>query len=155
MRNYQDYASTEARVARGSESHKQGMNMAMDGSSFDDYHKQSNETEPRLVLVIPELSSLDNKQQELLIRLVDKLNQAEMDTGIHLLLNSRMFGERCAKLVRHVDVHIAFAVNSFEEARGFGVSGAEWLLPENDMLLRVGRKISRAHAWLLLRRKCF
>lgn len=130
---------------------RKGLMTRLGIQNFDDYHKHSNETESRLVLVIPELSSLDNKQQELLVRLVDKLNQAELDTGIHLLMNSRMFGERCAKLVRHVDVHIAFAVNSFEEARGFGVSGAEWLLPENDMLLRVGHKLSRAHAWQLPR----
>lgn len=120
-------------------------------TSYDEYQANAKQLEPRIVLVIPELSSLDNKQQDLLIRLVEKLNQSELDTGIHLLMNSRVFGERCAKIVQHVDVHLAFAVNSFEEARGFGISGAEWLLPENDMLLRVGHKLSRAHAWLLPR----
>ena len=130
---------------------RKGLMTRLGLKNYEEYHTHSKQTEPRIVLVIPELSSLDNKQQELLVRLIEKLNQFELDTGIHLLMNSRIFGERCAKIVRHVDVHLAFAVNSFEEARGFGVSGAEWLLPENDMLLRVGRKISRAHAWLLPR----
>ena len=119
-------------------------------SRYDDYMSGQGNAEPRLVLLVPELSLLDNEQQSLLLSAIEKLGQSECDTGIHLILNTRVFGERSAKFVRHVDAHIALPVRSLEAARGFGITGAEWLLPENDFLLRLGpNHIQRIHSWTL------
>jgi hypothetical protein len=117
---------------------------------YSDYRSINANADPRITLVIPELSHLDNEQQELLVNVIEKVSQIGIETGIHILINSRVFGERCAKFVRYADVHLAFSASSLEEARGFGVTGAEWLLPHNDTLLRVGQSaLSRIHSWLL------
>ena len=118
--------------------------------TYDALLNKYNEAEPRLILVIPELSHLDNEQHKLLIAFMEKQAQLGIETGIHIVVNSRIFGERCAHFVRFVDMHIAFATDTLEEARGFGISGAEWLLPQNDILVKTKpNNTLRVHSWLL------
>ena len=117
---------------------------------YDTFMSSDPNSEPRIVIIISELSHLDNDQHKLLISMIEKIAQSEFEVGIHIIANSRVFGERCAKFIRHVDAHIAFAVDSLEEARGFGISGAEWLLPTNDLLLSLSNgSVSRIHSWTL------
>ena len=129
---------------------RRGLMARMGVQSYDEYLAQKPDAEARITVVVPELSHLDNEQQDLLITAIEKITQNEVETGLHVLINSRVFGERCAKFVRHADMHLAYSTASLEEARGFGMTGAEWLLPQNDTLLRVGQStLSRIHSWLL------
>ena len=113
--------------------------------------KQPQET--RIVCVIPKLSQLSADQQLLLTGVLEKISHSNYHVGIHLIINNRQpFTEKIKQSLKAIDVHLAFSAQSIEEANQVSSPGAEWLLPQNDLLLTMrGHSPQRVSTWILSR----
>ena len=109
--------------------------------------------ETRIVCVIPKLSQLSIDQQTMLTSVLDKISHSNYHVGIHLIINNRQpITEKIKQSLKTIDVHLGFSAQNIEEANQISSPGAEWLLPQNDLLLTMrGHSPQRVSTWLLSR----
>ena len=113
--------------------------------------QQKRPQEVRVVFVIPQLSQLSAELQSSLVSALDKIAHSSYHVGIHIVINSRSpLGDKVRQSLRGVDAHLMLAAASIEEANQLCAPGAEWLLPQHDMLLKMnGERPQRISAWQL------
>jgi DNA segregation ATPase FtsK/SpoIIIE-like protein len=118
--------------------------------SFQDYNQKHAETPLlRLVLIIPDLSRLSTKQLRQVTDCLKKLERAQYDIGLHLIMSTRTLDEESLPqvLIQEVKSKLILACQNAQESNRLQVEGAEWLLSHYDMLLEVSDGTHRIHGW--------
>ena len=100
-------------------------------------------------MVIPDLERLSSKQLRQMIDCLRKLERAQYDIGLHLIINTRHVKEESlpSTLIQEVKSKLVLHCENTEESTYLQVEGAEWLLGNYDMLLEVSDGIHRIHGW--------
>jgi DNA segregation ATPase FtsK/SpoIIIE-like protein len=117
--------------------------------SFAEYIDQSIEKWMRVVLVIPDLQSLNPQQRLHLATCLEKIERSPHDLGLHIIINTRGLDQvRLPRgIVDHVKTKLILSTSGPKESEFVNVEGAEWLLNQHDMLLQVSNGVHRIHGW--------
>ena len=109
------------------------------------------ESETRIICLIPELAQLTPAQSNLLMVAMEKIAQSSYDVGIHFVINTRQWlSDSHLAIAEIVEAQFALAAGGLEEANHLRSPGAEWLLPQDDGMIRIGSEpFQRIHTWLL------